>query len=101
MAEWVPIAKCNELAPGRCRSILAGGRDVALFNVEGSFYALDNTCPHRGGPLGEGDLKGYLVFCPLHAWQFDVRSGVCPVTESMRAEPIPVRVVDGVVQVQL
>jgi NAD(P)H-dependent nitrite reductase small subunit len=101
MPSWIPIARSDELAPGHCRSILAGDRDVALFNVDGSFFALDNACPHRGGPLGEGDLKGHLVFCPLHAWQFDVRNGVCPVSESVKAEPIPVRVVDGVIHVQL
>jgi nitrite reductase/ring-hydroxylating ferredoxin subunit len=51
------------------------GRTLALFNVEGRFYAIDNTCPHRGGPLGEGDLEGHIVLCPWHAWRWDVTTG--------------------------
>lgn len=53
----------------------AGGKDIALFNVDGAFYALDNTCLHRGGPLGEGDLQETTVTCPWHGWQFDVTNG--------------------------
>jgi nitrite reductase/ring-hydroxylating ferredoxin subunit len=53
----------------------ADGRTLALFNVSGAFYALDNSCSHRGGPLGEGDLDGTVVVCPWHAWRWDVTSG--------------------------
>ena len=52
------------------------GSAIAIARVDGVVYAFDNTCPHRGGELGRGDLLGYLVHCPLHAWCFDVRSGV-------------------------
>ncbi len=96
-----PVVRCEELLAGRCRSVTAGERDVALFNVDGTFYALDNTCPHRGGPLGEGDLKGHVVFCPMHAWQFDVRTGQCPTNPLARAATVPVQVVDGLVHVDV
>lgn len=56
---------------------LSDGREIAIFNVDGHFFALDNACPHMGGPLGEGCLEGHRVVCPWHGWEFDVRSGAC------------------------
>lgn len=54
---------------------MAGDQVVALFNVAGTFYALDGVCPHAGGPLGEGVLRGSTITCPWHGWQFDVCTG--------------------------
>lgn len=51
------------------------GHPVALFNVGGSFHAVSNVCLHRGGPIGEGTLDGPIVTCPLHGWEYDVRTG--------------------------
>ena len=48
---------------------------IALFNVDGTFYAMDNSCPHAGGPLGEGKVNGGIVECPWHGWRFDIRTG--------------------------
>ena len=75
MAQWYRIAKTSEIAPGTARELTAAGRIVALFNVGGTFYALDGICPHAGGPLGEGMLEGSVVTCPWHGWQFDVTTG--------------------------
>ena len=58
MAEWHRLAAVGEVAAGSARELTAGGRVIALFNVEGMFYALDGVCPHAGGPLGEGSLAG-------------------------------------------
>jgi 3-phenylpropionate/trans-cinnamate dioxygenase ferredoxin component len=74
-AKRVRVAAAGEVRPGEARVLEAEGRSVALFNVEGRYYAIDNVCPHRGGPLGEGDLEGSVVSCPWHAWRFDVASG--------------------------
>ncbi len=71
----VRVAAVGDINPGEGRVVDAAGRSIALFNVEGHYYAIDNTCPHRGGPLGEGDLDGTVVACPWHAWRWDVRSG--------------------------
>jgi nitrite reductase/ring-hydroxylating ferredoxin subunit len=65
----------GEVAVGEARVVEVGGRTVALCNVEGSLYAVDNVCPHRGGPLGEGDLDGRVLTCPWHAWRWDVTTG--------------------------
>jgi 3-phenylpropionate/trans-cinnamate dioxygenase ferredoxin component len=75
MANYVKCAKLSELAPGVCRVANANGTDVALFNVGGTVYCLDNTCLHRGGPLGEGTLSGDVVTCPWHGWEYNVRTG--------------------------
>jgi nitrite reductase/ring-hydroxylating ferredoxin subunit len=72
---WTRIASVSDCPPGSSRELVAGDRIVALFNVGGTFYALDGVCPHQGGPLGEGVLTDCVVTCPWHGWQFDVRTG--------------------------
>src|SRR5262245_7604471 len=69
------IADVSELPAGQGRVIEVAGRQVALFNVDGTFRAIDNVCPHRGGPLGDGMLSGTTVTCPWHGWQFDCATG--------------------------
>lgn len=75
---FVKVAKAGEIKAGEGRTVDANGVAVALFNLEGNFYAIENTCPHRGGPLGEGMLDGRNVICPWHGWQFDVTTGKSP-----------------------
>ena len=78
MNRWHRVAKLSQLQPGECTSVEVGGFGIALFNVGGRVYALDNTCPHAGGPLGEGLLEGHIVECPWHGWRYDVRNGERP-----------------------
>lgn len=75
MAEFVTVANIDELKPGECKVVTANGRSLALYNVDGKFYITDNTCLHRGGPLGDGVLDGQIVTCPWHDWQFNVVNG--------------------------
>src|SRR5262245_36185843 len=75
MPTFVRACATSEIASGTGRTFTVDGKDVAVFNVDGTFYALDNTCPHRGGPLGEGELEGCAVTCPWHAWTFDLKTG--------------------------
>lgn len=72
---WVRIAATSDCPAGEAREIVAAGRIVALFHVGDQFYALDGICPHQGGPLGKGGLRGCIVTCPWHGWQFDVSTG--------------------------
>jgi nitrite reductase/ring-hydroxylating ferredoxin subunit len=69
------VASLSELPSGCSRAVRVGRREVALFNVDGTLYAIDNVCPHRLGPLGEGALEGCIVSCPWHGWRFDVTTG--------------------------
>ncbi len=75
MAQLVSIAHLKEVPPGQSKVIKIGELGIALFNIEGAFYALENSCPHSGGPLGRGELQGRIVTCPWHQWRFDVTTG--------------------------
>jgi nitrite reductase (NADH) small subunit len=90
----------SDVAPGTAKLVTVDGKDIALFNVDGTFYALDNECPHRGGPLGEGDLEGCIVTCPWHAWQYDVRTGES-ITDDLKVARYDVKVEGGDVLVAL
>ena len=75
MAGFVKIAKSDEIHPGQGKMFEVDDRKIALFNVAGAFYAIDDTCTHRGGPLSEGELNGNQVTCPWHGAVFDVTTG--------------------------
>ena len=97
----VRVAGVGELGPGENRVVEADGRSIAVFNVEGRYYAIDNVCPHRGGPLGEGDLDGPVIACPWHAWRWDVTSGANVNNPAVRVACFRARVQDGAVFVHL
>ncbi len=99
MSQFVPVARVEEVPEGGGRVYQVAGREIALFRVAGQFYALDNVCPHRGGPLGEGFLSGTEVTCPWHAWSFDVRTGKYTFDPELAVEKFEVRVEDGQIQV--
>jgi nitrite reductase (NADH) small subunit len=89
---WHRLATVSDVPPGSAREFAAGGRVVALFNVDGAFYALDGICPHAGGPLGEGSLCGATVTCPWHGWQFDVKTGRQALNPRIEQPTFPVKV---------
>ncbi|MEK6606992.1 MAG: Rieske 2Fe-2S domain-containing protein [Myxococcota bacterium] len=84
MVNFINVAKASSVAPGMGTTVEVDGKPIALFNVGGKFYAIDNTCKHRGGPLGEGELEGTIVTCPWHGWQYDVTSGVCQMNPNVK-----------------
>lgn len=94
MGSRVKLANRSEIAAGTGKVIATEGRVLALFHVEGTFHAIENSCPHRGGPLGEGVVEGHLVTCPWHGWEFDVKTGLCPRIPSARVRSIPLEIVD-------
>jgi len=73
------VAKAAEIPDGTIRGFELNGRPVAIANLSGRFYAIDGTCVHRGGPLGDGSLAGSVVTCPWHGWEFDVTTGRNPI----------------------
>ena len=93
MNRWIKVANVNQLAPGQGILVRARQHKIALFNVEGAFYAIDNSCPHSTGPLSEGRLSGTIVTCPWHGAQFDITNGRCcagPAVTDVVAYPIQV-----------
>jgi 3-phenylpropionate/trans-cinnamate dioxygenase ferredoxin component len=75
LAEYVKVTSLSELPQGSAKAVEVNGKSVALYNVDGTVYATDNTCLHQGGPLGEGFLEGDVITCPWHMWEYNVRTG--------------------------
>ena len=76
MPGFVKVCHRADVSPGESRLVEAHDKPIALFNVDGTFHAINQVCPHRGGPLAEGRLKGNVVACPWHAWTFCVDTGL-------------------------
>ena len=92
MGEFVRVAGTADVKPGRGIVAEVEGKTLAIFNVDGTYHAIDNTCVHRGGPLGEGEMEGSVVTCPWHGWQYNVVTGVCVNNPSARVEVYQVKV---------
>jgi 3-phenylpropionate/trans-cinnamate dioxygenase ferredoxin component len=92
----------DDVAPGRSRRCVIDERAVLVCNVGGDVYAIDDTCTHDRGPLGEGRLRGHLLECPRHGSRFDVRDGEPTTPPAIRpVATYPARVRDGSVEVLL
>jgi nitrite reductase (NADH) small subunit len=89
---FVRAAKATDIAPGQIREIPLQGLTIAVANVGGQFHAINNTCLHRGGPLGQGSLLGNVVTCPWHGWTYDVASGKVTSNQSAAVACYPVEV---------
>jgi nitrite reductase (NADH) small subunit len=101
MSRWVSVAAVADCPPGSSIETFAEDRIVALFNVDGEFFALDGVCPHQGGPLGKGVLSGCIVTCPWHGWQFDVRTGQHQLNIRLTHPRYNVRIEEGQILVDL
>ena len=101
MDTFVSVADAGSLKPGHGRTVHAQGCEFALYNLDGQFYAIDDKCPHRGGPLGAGTLQDGQLFCPLHGWAFDPKTGACLTRPDRPVKSYPTRVQDGQVQICL
>jgi nitrite reductase (NADH) small subunit len=95
------VAETKDIEPGSGLIVDAGGQTLALFNVDGRFYAIDNSCPHRGGPLGDGQLDDAIVTCPWHGYRYDVRTGAHQPDASFNVPCYPVTVEAGSVYVDV
>ncbi len=101
MPEYTTIAKVGDLAEGRGETFHLDGRAIALFLVDGKYYALDDRCPHMGASLGVGDVIDGCVRCDRHLWTFNLADGSCPDAPQLKAETFDVRVEGEEVQVML
>jgi len=75
MPRYIAVAKRSEVPDGSVRCVDVEGRPIALFHLDGAFYAIDDTCPHMGASLAEGEIDGDQVICPWHAAHFSVKTG--------------------------
>jgi len=99
MTDFVTVGKVDDFAPGAMRTVRAGDRQLAVARVGDDFFALQSACLHLKGPLGEGRLDGFVVSCPWHGWQYDVRSGRNEFDLAIELERYEVRVEDGEVKI--
>jgi nitrite reductase (NADH) small subunit len=100
---WIGITDCGNIPAREGRAAIVGDREIAIFNLGTRFLAVDNRCPHKGGPLADGIVTGGAVVCPLHAWKFSLHSGAAERSGDSSAcvRTYPTRVEAGIVLVQI
>lgn len=99
---WTIVGDMREIGLGEAKSFELEGRKIAVFNLDGRFYALEDACPHRGGPLSEGSVSDGAVSCPWHSARFDIKSGQHLSPPASRGVPsFPVKVEGSMIQVDL
>ena len=101
MIEFVRVAEAASLPPGKGRTVCARGKEFALINLAGEFYAIDDRCPHRGASLGCGWVEENRISCPMHGWTFDPRTGACLSNAERSVQTFPTRIRDGEVEIGL
>jgi len=99
--EFFEITSTSDIPVGRMKAFSVAGRKIAVYHTADGFFSTDNTCPHRGGPLAEGDLIDNEVTCPWHLWSFDVASGRCAGNPEVSVAAHEVRVDGDRVMVRL
>lgn len=97
----IQVADEGQIEEGKGIVADANGKPIAIFKKDGQYFAFDNTCQHRGGPLGEGELEDYVVTCPMHGWQYDIKTGECLTMPNHKQEIYKVRVENGKVLIEL
>ena len=96
----VTVGRVSDVPAGRGATVkLKDGKEVALFNVGGNFYATENFCPHKAYPLADSRLYGSIVECDLHGWRFDVRNGECFTKKGCSIESYEVVVEDELIKI--
>jgi nitrite reductase (NADH) small subunit len=99
---WIRVTRAENIPLREGRSVRIGDDEIAIFNLGDRYLAVDNSCPHRGGPLCDGIVSGDTVICPLHGWKISLDTGnVLKPDVSVRVETFPVSVEDGVIRVQI
>lgn len=100
---WVRITPCEQIPVREGRAVIVGGREIAIFNLGDRYLAIDNRCPHKGGPLSEGIVSGDMVVCPLHARKVNLETGnvVSPAGDLPCLDLFRTRVEAGVILLEL
>jgi nitrite reductase/ring-hydroxylating ferredoxin subunit len=99
--QLIIVGRVEDVPPGRGATIeLPKGMELALYNVNGEFYAIENFCPHKGAPLAGGRLCGHAIECDWHGWRFDLRTGQC-LTNGGMVETYEVIIEDGLIKIRV
>jgi len=101
MSDWVSVARADELAPGQWKSVDVDGAQIAVFNLDGQYYAVEDVCTHDGGQLTGGSIEGAEIICPRHGARFCIKTGAALTAPAYEATAkFPVRIENGVVEVR-
>lgn len=95
MSHQQTVGAGDEPGSGQRKLIFVDGRSIVLFNIDDSFYAVDNACPHNGASLASGQLEGCVLRCPAHGLRFDLRTGRMPGIDGLTLTTFPVTTIDG------
>ena len=99
--QTVTVGRTEEVPPNRGATVqLLDGTELALYNIDGEFYAIENFCPHKGAPLADGHICGHMIECDWHGWRFDVRTGEC-ITNRGAVETYEVVIEDGWIKIRI
>ena len=93
MSDFIKVAETNDIPAGRVKVVVVGDRRIALCNVDGQFFAIDDLCTHDGGALDQGELQGDVIECPRHGARFSVRTGkvlALPAVKALNTYPLTV-----------
>ncbi len=101
MTEFIVAARLDQVPPGSGMSFTVADKQIAIFNIDGSVYAMDDSCLHKGASLGSGQLAGKVVTCRAHGWRYDVTTGSTLSSPGYGVTAYPVKVVDGEILVAL
>jgi nitrite reductase (NADH) small subunit len=102
ISKWIEIGRVESIPPRGARVLKTEGGDIAIFrSADDRIFALDDRCPHRGGPLSQGIVHGWKVTCPLHNWAIELANGKAVSPDEGCATKYPVRIKDGVISLQL
>ena len=95
------IAKTSDIDEGTGKTFTIEGQAVAVFNKSGEIFAIEDTCKHKGGSLGEGELNGDTITCPLHGWQYNITNGECLMNPQVKMRSFPVKVENGEISLEV
>lgn len=91
MADFIKVAKLDEIPTDTGKLVDADGVSIALFKIGDEVFAIDSACPHQGGPMNEGGVHDGKAMCPWHGWEFDLKTGACSFNDAIKVGTYPVK----------
>ena len=101
MSDYTTVTKTAAIREGRGKAFTVNGRRIAIFNENGTFCAVDNTCPHALGSLGRGKIRNGIAVCPVHSYAYDTKTGECQTDPRLRIRTYPLIVEDEEIRINV
>jgi NAD(P)H-dependent nitrite reductase small subunit len=101
LKEFRKVASTDQIPHDEGLVVIVEDREIAIFQCNGKYFAIENSCPHRGGPIADGELEGEIISCPWHAWPFDLATGKCTINNSAQLETYKLKIEEGEILIEL